>query len=163
MEILDLHMDDRLQFRKTLETYVKFWTAWTAFKQDPALVTMEELNRRYADFSPYIPGFDLSAKLNAFVGILSDSAPWSGAEFRGCVEIAGGIIGRIHDSIQDRVHRYPEDAADFTACLITDQRSRSRRLPQHDRVELDAPQKGTSPTGTDHILRANYRLILPAA
>ena len=112
MEVLGLHMDDRLQFRKTLETYAKFWTAWTAFKQDPTAVTKEELNRRYADFSPCIPGFDLSARMHALIELLSYSAPGSRI-FTGCVEVAGPILARMHDSIQVRVHRYPDDAAEI--------------------------------------------------
>jgi hypothetical protein len=112
-DLLSLRMDDRLLFRKTLETYIKFSTAWTAFKLDPTAETMEELNRRHADFGPYIPGFDLSAKLEAVIRLLS-SGPWSGSQIqRGCVEVAGLILRRIHGSIQVRVWHYPEDATEI--------------------------------------------------
>jgi hypothetical protein len=101
--------EDQLRCRKALDLYIKFWTAWVAFRQGPVAATHGQLKERYEAFKPFNPDSRVAAELSAVMRFLGYGR-WSGSEFARYVSRGIVAFDQLHAAITAQISRYPDDA-----------------------------------------------------
>jgi hypothetical protein len=103
--------EDQLRVRKALDLYIKFWTAWVAFRQDPVGKTQIQLKERYEAFKPFNPDSAVGAELSAVMRFLGYGR-WSGTEFERYISRGSMAFDQLHGAMTTQIGRYPNDARD---------------------------------------------------
>jgi hypothetical protein len=101
--------EDQLQRRKTLDLYIKFRTAWVAFREQATGPAHVQLKERHDAFKPFNPDPRVAAELSAVMRFLGYGR-WSGSEFERYVSRGSIAFDDLHASISAYVSKYPDDA-----------------------------------------------------
>ena len=101
--------EDQLRVRKALDLYIKFWSAWVAFRQEPVGKTQIQLKERYDAFKPFNPESGVAAELSAVMRFLGYGR-WSGSEFERYVSRGSGAFDQLHGAMTTQISKYPNDA-----------------------------------------------------
>jgi hypothetical protein len=101
--------EDQLRLRKALDLYIKFWTAWVAFRQESAGATQIRLKERYEAFKPFNPDSRVAAELSAVMRFLGYGR-WYGPEFERYVSRGSAAFDQLHAAITAQISKYPDDA-----------------------------------------------------
>ena len=106
--------EDQLRVRKALDLYIKLWTAWVAFRQEPAGKTQIQLKERFEAFKSFNPDSNVAAELSAVLRFLGYGR-WSGSEFDRYVSRGSAAFDQLHGAMTIQIARYPSDAREVIA------------------------------------------------
>ena len=101
--------EEQLQCRKALDLYIRFWTAWVAFREQAVGTTHVQLKERHDAFKPYNPDARIAAELSAVMRFLGYGR-WSGLEFERYVSRGDAAFDHLRAAMSAYISKYPDDA-----------------------------------------------------
>ncbi|MGE5836606.1 MAG: hypothetical protein ACM4AI_19185 [Acidobacteriota bacterium] len=101
--------EDQLKCRKALDLYIKFRTAWVAFREQATAPTHIQLKERHDAFKSFNPDPRIAVELSAVMRFLGYGR-WSGSEFERYVSRGGVAFDNLHAAMTAYISRYPDDA-----------------------------------------------------